>query len=305
MTSYYNREDQTYKYIAKSLGVRFHRYLGYEGDQIQFNNVELVPLASDNKFMDICYDVDDEYSVNVEHQSSHPTNRKMKDIYKYHIYQEIEGEKPVKSCILATYDPPKNKNKEIDVKYNIRFHPDFHYIKDRNASEVLSNIKSKVINNIPLTDNEAIDLIVLPDMKHNYDNRELLKTSSRLLVDAVIHDPQFHVDLIDCQNKMLKRFLSKKEYEEMKHMLNLKAEDYGLKPHTTGFEESIALAYLDGIDDGTEKGIEKGIEKGMEEGIEKEKEKTAKKLLELGIDEETIQKATELNHDQIQKLKKE
>jgi predicted transposase/invertase (TIGR01784 family) len=158
-------------------------------------------------------------------------------------------------------------------------------------------------------DNEAIDLIVLPDMKHNYDNRELLKTSSRLLVDAVIHDPQFHVDLIDCQKKMLKRFLSKKEYEEMKHMLNLKAEDYGLKPHTTGFEESIALAYLDGIDDGTEKGIKKGIEKGMkkgmEEGIEKEKEKTAKKLLELGIDEETIQKATELNHDQIQKLKKE
>lgn len=130
-------------------------------------------------------------------------------------------------------------------------------------------------------------------MKHNYDNRELLKTSSRLLVDAVIHDPQFHVDLIDCQKKMLKRFLSKKEYEEMKHMLNLKAEDYGLKPHTTGFEESIALAYLDGIDDGTEKGIKKG------------KEKTAKKLLELGIDEETIQKATELNHDQIQKLKKE
>ena len=91
----------------------------------------------------------------------------------------------------------------------------------------------------------------------------------------------------------------------MKHMLNLKAEDYGLKPHTTGFEESIALAYLDGIDDGTEKGIKKGIKKGMEEGIEKEKEKTAKKLLELGIDEETIQKATELNHDQIQKLKKE
>ena len=82
----------------------------------------------------------------------------------------------------------------------------------------------------------------------------------------------------------------------MKHMLNLKAEDYGLKPHTTGFEESIALAYLDGIDDGTEKGIK--------EGIEKEKEKTAKKLLELGIDEETIQKATELNHNQIQKLKK-
>ena len=56
MTSYYNREDQTYKYIAKSLGVHFHRYLGYEGDQIQFNNVELVLLASDNKFMDICYD---------------------------------------------------------------------------------------------------------------------------------------------------------------------------------------------------------------------------------------------------------
>ena len=72
-------------------------------------------------------------------------------------------------------------------------------------------------------------------------------------------------------------------------MLNLKAKDYGLEPNVTGFEEAVNLAYLD------------GKREGISEGIED----TAKNLIELGIDDETISKATKLDLKTIQKLKNE
>ena len=67
-------------------------------------------------------------------------------------------------------------------------------------------------------------------------------------------------------------------------MLNLKAEDYGLEPNVTGFEEAVNLAYLD----------------GKREAIED----IAKNLIELGIDDETISKATKLDLKTIRKLRK-
>ena len=71
-------------------------------------------------------------------------------------------------------------------------------------------------------------------------------------------------------------------------MLNLKAEDYGFEPNVTGFEEAVNLAYLDGKREGKREAIED----------------IAKNLIELGIDDETISKATKLDLETIQKLRK-
>ena len=71
----------------------------------------------------------------------------------------------------------------------------------------------------------------------------------------------------------------------MENMLNLKAIDYGLEPNVTGFEEAVNLAYLD----------------GKREAIED----IAKNLIELGIDDETISKATKLDLKTIKKLRNE
>ena len=68
-------------------------------------------------------------------------------------------------------------------------------------------------------------------------------------------------------------------------MLNLKAEDYGLEPNATGFEEAVNLAYLD----------------GKREAIED----TAKNLIELGFEDEIISKATKLDLKTIKKLRNE
>ena len=83
MSKELSREDETYKYIIKKLGIHFHKRLGYDGDSIQLKNVELTPLAKDNKFMDIFYEVDSRYNVNIELQSSPVYESKMRDMYNY------------------------------------------------------------------------------------------------------------------------------------------------------------------------------------------------------------------------------
>ena len=124
-------------------------------------------------------------------------------------------------------------------------------------------------------------------MKHDWDIKKLLEHSSGLLVNTVIEDTDFHLDLIDCQKKMLQRFLKVADRIEVENMLNFKAEDYGLEPNVTGIEEEINLAYLD----------------GEREGFDDAKLEDARNLLELGVDEEIISKATGLDLDKIRSLR--
>ena len=88
-------------------------------------------------------------------------------------------------------------------------------------------------------------------------------------------------------------------------MLKFKAEDFGLEPNVTGFEESINLAFLDGKREGKSEGYDEGKSEGLSEGYDQSSEDTARNLLDLGVDEEIISKATGLDLDSIQSLKKQ
>ena len=284
-------EDETYKYIFKKLHIRFHRRLGYEGEKLIFINIELIPPDIAHKYMDIGYVVDGARKYNIEFQSIPVYDPKMVDMYKYRVYSQADEFSPFKTCVFATY-PPSQGIENRDFDGDVDFHPDFFYTKNLKASETINAVKTKNQNNIPLTDNEAIDLLIAPDMTHDQDIRELLKTTSELLRDATIPDREFHCDLIDCQKKVLQRFLNKDERKEMEKMLNLKAEEYGFEPNVTGFEEAVTLSYLDGKREGKEKGFDDG------------KLAIAKNLIELGSDDEFITKATGLDSKTIEKLRK-
>jgi hypothetical protein len=287
-------EDETYKYIIKKLGIRFHKRLGYDGNSIEFKNVELTPLASENKFMDIFYEVDGEYNTNIELQSSPVYESKMIDMYKYDIYSESEDGMLFKTCVFATHNPNYGIE-ELAISENIDFHPRFFYTKNQNAKEFLSIIKNKVKNEIALLDSEAIDLIITPDMEHDFDIKQLLEYTSELLVNAVIPDKMFHLDLLDCQKKMLQRFLKVDERKEVEKMLKLKAEDYGLEPNVTGFEESVNLAYLDGKREGYDDGKRDGYDNAILE--------TARNMIDEGVSEDIVSKTTGLDLKTIRKLK--
>ncbi|WPK11382.1 hypothetical protein R6U77_16035 [Lysinibacillus louembei] len=56
------------------------------------------------------------------------------------------------------------------------------------------------------------------------------------------------------------------------------------------------------LDDVREKSLQEGLEKGLEQGIEKGVLKVAKELIALNLDMETIQRATGLTEQEIEKL---
>ncbi len=292
MTKELARQDDTYKYIIKTLNVRFFRRLGYDAEKVVFLNIEQIPIGPDQKFMDICAMINDEYKGNIELQSTPVYDPKMLDFYKYRIYSQAEDFTSFKTTIFATY-PPTQGIVEKEMDDNLNFHPKFFYTKNLKATEIINNVKSKNDNKEELADDEAIDLVIAPDTDHNCDIRDLMLTTSNLLVNAVIPDKDFHRELIACQLKMLQRFFKKEERKEIEKMINFKAEKYGIEPNVTGIEEEINLAYLD------------GEREGFDEGFDESKIDTAKNFIKLGVDDEIIAEGTGLELEEVKKLKKE
>ena len=120
-------------------------------------------------------------------------------------------------------------------------------------------------------------------MTHNYEIKELLEITTTLLVEAKIPDREFHENLITCQRKVLKRFLNKNERKEIENMIDLKAKakELGIEPNVTGFEEEMRIEYLDGKREGE---------------ID-----FARKLLEIGVDEDIISQGTDIPIERIKR----
>ena len=76
-------------------------------------------------------------------------------------------------------------------------------------------------------------------------------------------------------------------------MHNIKPQYYGIEPGITGFEEAVNLSYLS------------GQREGYDNGVEENKKQTAIKLIQVGVDDETIIQGTGLDLETIQKLKKQ
>ena len=291
-------EDLFYKFIFRKLKIRMHHYLGYGGKKMDFQNPEQVPLSKDDKFMDVAYIIDDKTFYNVENQSTPTYEEKLQDIYKYHIYGEVESGMPLKSVVFSTANPNHGIEK-LKIDYGMKISPDYIYLKNKNISKILSNLEYKVENNLRLSDSEAIDLLLLPDMNWDIElnTEELFEIICSLLRDAYLSDEEFKRNLIKCEQKMLKRFFTKEKAEEFEKMIHFKAEDYGLEPNVTGFEEELEIEYNFGYKNGKLDGEKEGKKEGKKE--------IAKKLLKKGMGETEIKNITELTQEDIEKLKKE
>ena len=216
----------------------------------------------------------------------------MEDMYKYRTYTQCEESIPFKTIVLATYNP-NHGIKSLEIDEDVNFHPDFFFTQKIDARKIIKTIKDKNKHNMPLSKSEAIDILLLPDTKHDCKKKEMVKTAHQLLMEATIPDKKFHKTLIDCSEKILQRFYTKNEIKEIKEMHNIKPQDYGIEPGVTGFEEAVNLSYLSGQREGQREGYDNGVEE------------TAINLIKLEVDDETISKGTGLELETIQKLKKQ
>ena len=76
-------------------------------------------------------------------------------------------------------------------------------------------------------------------------------------------------------------------------MYIFRAQAYGIEPNVTGIEEEIEISY------------QNGRQEGLDEGINQSKTEVAKRLIQTGCDDKFIEKITDLEISDIEKLKKE
>ena len=93
-------KDESYKYMIKNIGVPMLEKLGHQAENVEFQNIELIPKAKDKKYMDILCTVDGKYNLNIEPQSTPIYETKMEDMHKYRTYTQCENNIPFQTCVL-------------------------------------------------------------------------------------------------------------------------------------------------------------------------------------------------------------
>lgn len=279
----HHRTDKTYKFMFKRLGVKLHQYFFNEGAILLFIDTE---LAETGQRRDLTVNVDGKYLHNIEFMSTASYDSKLYGMFDYHLSllcDKFNPEIPVKSSIINTSNPNHGKS-NVEIPYNINFHPDIIFTKDMNGWEVLSTLIHKVLNQEELSDKEAIDLLLLPDMNINMNIKVLMKVICFLINHANISDNNFKTDIMVCEINVLKRFYTEDELSAMIKMLVYEKDNPErmkiIETYGPGFDD----LYFDGKYD--------------------EKIENAKNLLTEGVNEEIISRSIGISISKIKELKR-
>lgn len=284
--------DRSYKFIYKMLDIRFHRYLYHEGDFIEFIETE---IADTGQRKDIVVKVDDDTIQMTEFMTKGVYDEKLYSLCDYHEYTRYDPQYKdfeIKSTVVSIANPNHGKD-EIKIDENITFGIECIFISKKDGRKVLNNLIDKIITNEELSDFEAIDLLILPDMEMDIPIRALMKLICFLIANANIPDNDFKNKIILCEIKVLARFFKNKELKEMIEMLKTLNKNPEVERIIKKYGQGFDSIYFDGKAD------------GFQEGCNDTKIEVAKNLLNDGFDVEIISRNTGLSIDKIKNLKRE
>lgn len=279
--------DKSYKFIYKVLGIKFHRYLFDEGDEIEFMDNE-IPDTGQRR--DITTRVDGKLIRSTEFLSKPPYDDKLHSMYDYH--QDLSTDHnydglEVESSLVGIYNPNWGKT-DVDIDSNINFHVTPIQIREMDGWKILSNIIHKTITQEELSENEAIDLLILPDMENEMRIKAFMKLICFLMCHSNIPNPDFRKNLILCEIKVLERFFAGNELNEMIEMLKCETEIPEIARIIEKYGVGFDVIYFDGKADGKAAA----------------KLETAKNLLKEGVDIKIISKCTGFTIPQLKKIKR-
>lgn len=275
--------DKSYKFKYKRLGIKFHRYIYNQGEEIEFIETE-IPETGQRK--DIVVKEDEKKIQITEFMSKALYDEKLHDIFKYHESTRCDPQYKdfkIKTDVVSIANPRHGKNK-LEIDENITFHVNTYFTQEKNGWKILNNLIYKTITQQELSDTEAIDLLILPDMDIELPIKQLMTIICFLIGHANIPDTDFKTDIIVCEIPVLARFFKDKELSEMKEMLQAQTKDPKVQRIIEEYGNGFDVFYLDGKADG--------------------KFDVAINLLKDGFDEEVISRNTGIPIDKIKELKR-
>ena len=177
----------------------------------------------------------------------------------------------------------------MKIDKNIKFGVETIFIQQKDGMKVLNNLVYKTITYEKLSDTEAIDLIILPDMDIDIPIKQLMKIICFLIANSNIPDDDFKKKIIQCEIMVLARFFKDDELREMIDLLKTFKRHPEVERIIEKYGEGFDTIYFNGRADGVDDG----------------KIQVARNFLRKGVDEELISECTGISIDKIKKLKRE
>ena len=137
---------------------------------------------------------------------------------------------------------------------------------------------------------DVLEMHFIELKKFKKKNPDTSKTSNQWL--WLIIGEEEKIRMTEKENKQIKKAI------EILDEMSMDPKEWELYDS----RERAIVNYNSGILNAEERGMKKGKKEGIKEGKRREKEETAKKLLELDVEIETIKKATGLSEEEIKKL---
>ena len=286
--------DRSYKFMYKLLGILFHRYLYREGETIEFIETE---LHYSGQRKDICAKIDGKIIRITEFMAKALYSQKLSDISDYHILTRTDPEYDdyyVKTGVLSIANPNHGIN-EIDIDDNLTFHVNTLFTQNKNGWKVLSTLVYKTIIHKELSDEEAIDLLILPDMDIKLPIRALMKIIIVLIGHANIPNKDLKRKITLCEVQVLARFFTDDDLSEMIEMLKTETKNPDIQAAIDKYGPGFDVIYIEGYADGKTEGFNDGFDDG--------KIHVARNLLAKEVDEDIISESTGLSLKQLKELK--
>jgi hypothetical protein len=284
-----------------------------EGEEIEFIETE---IAHTGQRRDIMVKVDGETIQITEFMAKALNDEKLLDIYDYHESTRRDPEYKqfhVKTGVFSIAEPTHGKN-TVEIDKNITFRVGVKFAKSKNAWKVLNILTYKSFTQEKLSYDEAVDLLVLPDMYMGKNEtmkmpiKQFMTMGIVLMGSVKFPSSDLRKKVFVCEKLVLARFFSDDELVVMVDMLKTVSRDSEIARKIEEYGPGYDEIYMSGIADGMSKGFADGMSKGFADGRSKgfadAKLDHARNLLADGFDVETISRNIGISIEELEELKR-
>ena len=279
--------DKEYKTLFKIFRIILYLYFFLNGEEIEFKNIEIFETGQRK---DIVLIVDKKIIKIIEIMSTPLYESKMRDLYDYYMSEVNDPENnglPVEVEVISIAKPSRGITKvEIDKNINFKVAPIF--LKNKNGQKVLNKLTAKTMMQEELSNDECMELLLLPDMDIEMPIKTLMHMIFAIITYANI-SKKMQTKLIIGANAVLVRFYDEEEIKEMVDVLLNKTQNPEAQKIVEENDYNLDFLYEDGYQEGK-----------IDESI-----RIAKNLIAMGMDFELISQGTSFSIKALERLKRE
>ena len=227
-------EDKGFKIISLYLLNGLLKIMGFDVEIKEFLSPYYVNLNKMALELDLIFIGTDGIIYHIEFQSKMPSKKDLARFFEYDAavrkqYPDTE----IKSYILLTANiNSKLAKSPLYILKDIT--PEYIVLNQFNGDDILNNIKHKINNNINLTEEEQVQLVLIPFFKTSKKLSKQIIKAAKLIEKT---NKEYSEDLARLLMLFSEKFLNKEEKSELIEVLKMRIESveiYGDKREEKG-----------------------------------------------------------------------